>query len=50
LTRLADGYPDASGKNTAISSALHVRFTQVFIDRPPRATAAIGGSLSNASR
>lgn len=50
LTRLADGYPDASGKNTAISSALHVRFTQVFVDRPPRATAAIGGSLSSASR
>lgn len=50
LTRLADGYPDATGKNTAISGALHVRFTQVFVDRPPRATAAIGGGQSAASR
>ena len=35
LHRLADGYPDASsGKNTAISSAMLVKFKQVFIKRP----------------
>ncbi|MCA0201819.1 MAG: hypothetical protein LCH56_13455 [Proteobacteria bacterium] len=42
LKRLADGYPDAAGQNTAISSALHVRFTQVFIERPAKATAQAG--------
>ncbi len=50
LRRLADGYPDVAGQNTAISGALHVRFTQVFIDRPPRATAAIGGAQNGISR
>jgi hypothetical protein len=44
LKRLADGYPDAAGQNTAISGALHVRFTQVFIDRPAKATAQAGSS------
>lgn len=50
LSRLADGYPDETGRNTAISGALQVRFTQVFIDRPPRATAAIGGAQNGISR
>ena len=46
LHRLADAYPDpATGANTAISSALEVRFTQAFIEHPGAkvATAAIGG-------
>ena len=40
LHRLADGFPDATGKNTAISSALQVKFTQVFLQHPARETAA----------
>ncbi len=40
LHRLADGYPDANGKNTAISSALQVKFTQVFLQHPPGQVAA----------
>lgn len=50
LTRLADGYPDRSGRNTAISGALHVRFTQVFVNRPPRPAADGGGAPSFADR
>lgn len=35
MMRLADGYPDAkTGKNTAISSAVRVKFTQVYIQMP----------------
>jgi hypothetical protein len=35
MRRLADGYPDPkTGRNTAISSAMQVKFTQVFIRRP----------------
>ena len=35
LRRLADAYPDpATGTNTAISSALSAKFTQVYIDHP----------------
>jgi hypothetical protein len=35
LRRLADAYPDAqSGANTAISSSLDAKFTQVFIQHP----------------
>ena len=41
LHELADGYPDPkTGKNTAISSALQVKFTQVFIQHPPQEVAA----------
>jgi hypothetical protein len=37
MVRLADGYPDPkTGKNTAISSAMLVKFTQVFIQRPDK--------------
>lgn len=50
LNRLADGYPDQTGHNTAISGALHVRFTQVFIDRPPRVAAQAGGAAAPARR
>jgi hypothetical protein len=35
MRRLADGYPDPkTGANTAISSAVTVKFTQVFLERP----------------
>jgi hypothetical protein len=35
LRRLADAYPDPStGANTAISSALSAKFTQVYIEHP----------------
>jgi hypothetical protein len=47
MQRLADGYPDpVTGKNTAISSALQVKFKQVFIRRPDQetATAAAGNA------
>jgi hypothetical protein len=33
LHRLADGYPDESGAMTALSSAITIRMTQVFIER-----------------
>ncbi|MCH8073396.1 MAG: hypothetical protein IIA09_15765, partial [Proteobacteria bacterium] len=36
LRRLADAYPDPeTGANTAISTALDVKLTQVFIVHPP---------------
>jgi hypothetical protein len=34
LKRLADAYPDKNGHNTAISSAMGVNFTQVFVKHP----------------
>lgn len=35
LNRLADGYPDPeTGRNTAISSAVTVKFTQVYVPQP----------------
>jgi hypothetical protein len=35
MMRLADGYPDPkTGKNTAISSAVKVKFTQVYVQQP----------------
>lgn len=40
LERNADGIPDASGKNTAVSAALRVSFTQVFIQHPEPRVAA----------
>jgi hypothetical protein len=41
LLRLADAYPDPkTGQNTAISSALNVRFTQVFVKHPEAEVAA----------
>lgn len=49
LKRLADAYPDPdSGANTAISSSLDAKFTQVFIQHPegPTAKAALLRSLS----
>lgn len=46
LERNADGIPDENGKNTAISTSLVVKFTQVFIQHPdPKvATAPSGGA------
>jgi hypothetical protein len=41
MLRLADGYPDPkTGRNTAISSALVVRFTQVFVQHQPQEVAS----------
>jgi hypothetical protein len=44
LHRLADGYPDEKGANTAISSSIEVKFVQVFIEHPDRQVAADGAS------
>jgi hypothetical protein len=49
LRRLADAYPDpATGANTAISSALSAKFTQVYIEHPlgEEAKAALLRSLA----
>ncbi len=43
IRRLADGYPDDKGQMTAISSALSVKFTQVYIDHPPQQTVSDEG-------
>jgi hypothetical protein len=40
LHKLADAYPDAKGANTAISGAMDMKFTQVFIQHPPQETAS----------
>jgi len=40
MYRLADGYPDETGQNTAISSALSGEYVQVYIEHPPQAVAA----------
>lgn len=51
MRRLADGYPDpATGYNTAISSAVQAKFTQVFVVHPEKAVAmdrAPAGSATN---
>jgi hypothetical protein len=36
LMRLADGHPDENGQNTSLSSALAVKFSQVFVVHPAR--------------
>jgi hypothetical protein len=41
LHRLADGAPDAKGVNTAISSALSVKFVQTFIEHPDQKTVEV---------
>jgi hypothetical protein len=40
LHRLADGYPDAKGANTAISSSIAIKLVQTFIEHPNRTVAA----------
>jgi hypothetical protein len=42
MRRLADGYPDPkTGVNTAISSAVTVKFAQVFARHPPEANTIV---------
>lgn len=40
MYRLADGYPDEKGQNTALSAALDGDYIQVYIEHPPQAVAA----------
>lgn len=40
MRRLADAHPDQNGHNTAISGALEMKFTQVFIQHPSAEVAA----------
>lgn len=44
LHRLADGYPNEKGENTAISSSIAVKFVQIFIEHPNRAVADAQGT------
>lgn len=39
MYRLADGYPDETGQNTALSSALDGDYVQVYVEHPPKAVA-----------
>ncbi len=39
MRRLADGYPDANGQMTAISSAISVKMAQVYVEHPPQQVA-----------
>jgi hypothetical protein len=41
MYRLADGYPDKTGQNTAISAALDGEYIQVYIEHPPASVAAV---------
>jgi hypothetical protein len=50
MRRLADAYPDPnSGANTAISSALRAKFTQVYILPASKAQVAAAGALRRAA-
>ena len=40
LQKLADGYPDKDGKNTAISGAVNVKFVQVYVSHPQQTLTA----------
>ncbi len=47
MNRLADGYPDpVTGRNTAISSALEVKFTQVFVVHPNKVVTSGEGGVA----
>jgi hypothetical protein len=51
LRQLADGYPDSSGRMTAISSALKVSMVQVFIQHaPPKQMVAATGAGATPAR
>lgn len=50
LHRLADGYPDETGQMTAISGALKVTFTQVYLEHPPKQTADGGRTQAPATQ
>lgn len=41
LMKNADAYPDANGQNTAISTALDVKFVQVFVRHPDAQVAGV---------
>ena len=49
LMKLADYAPDKNGVNTAISSALNVRFTQVFVRHPDAQVAKAPGESTSTS-
>ncbi|MGE4062648.1 MAG: hypothetical protein AB7E79_04695 [Rhodospirillaceae bacterium] len=54
MYRLADGYPDETGQNTALSAALDGDWVQVYIQHPPKSVAvnetAPGAAASAAER
>lgn len=50
IHELADAYPDASGKNTAISMAWGTDLTQVFLKKPPQEVAAAAPAQPKAER
>ena len=43
LHRLADGYPDEKGANTAISSSIAIKMVQTFIEHPDARLASLEG-------
>lgn len=49
MEKLADGFPDAKGKNTAISGAIAVTFRQTFIKRPQMEVASEGAAPEQAT-
>lgn len=50
LHRLADAYPDDKGQMTAISGALKVTFTQVYLQHPPKQTAEVAPAAAAATQ
>ena len=50
IHELADAYPDASGKNTAISMAWGTDLTQVFLKKPPKEVADAAPAASKTER
>lgn len=42
--RLADGYPDESGKNTAISSSVDLKMVQVYLEHPKPETEMVSSN------
>ena len=50
LRKLADGYPDKNGQMTAISSAVNVTFTQVYIEHPEDASKEVASNDKGGAR
>ncbi len=50
VKKYADAYPDAQGKNTAISSAITLDMAQVYIVHPDRPVADAGPATSGTAR
>ena len=50
VKKYADAYPDAQGKNTAISSAITLDMAQVYIVHPDRPVADAGPATSGTTR